>query len=173
MMIYFTKNKILFWCVVVLIVLNTVTIGSFWLKRPSMGALGGRRSPGGQQVMVERLGLSDPQVLQLEQARATHFELTIPLQDEMHQLRLALLDEVFASDPDEEKIQTMLTTLEQQSGQFEGYLVKHFQELKEMCSSQQAETLKLMFVDLIERSRPRDPRQGGARPRRKYEDRSK
>lgn len=156
---YFTKNKVLFWCVIVLILLNMASLGSFWMKKPPLGPPSGLPPmPGGQKVMEERLGLSDQQVQQFEQIRNDHFTETIPLQEEMHKLRLELLEEIFVTTPEEAKIQEILKTLEQKSGQFEAGLLQHFQQLKNVCDQQQTEALKLMLADIIERGRPRDPR---------------
>ncbi|MCF7955963.1 MAG: periplasmic heavy metal sensor [Phycisphaerae bacterium] len=158
---YFTKNKVLFWCVIVLILLNMASLGSFWIKKRPHGP---PPMPGGQKVMEERLDLSDQQVQQFEQIRDDHFSQTIPLQEEMHKLRLELLEEIFVTTPEEAKIQEILKKLEQRSGQFEVSLLQHFQQLKNVCDQKQTEALKLMLADIIERGRPRDPRRHLPRP---------
>lgn len=154
---FFTKNKMLFWCVVILVLLNIVTLGSFWLGKPHRAPLAG---PGGQQdgqkIMAERLGLSEEQAEQVERIRNEHFMRTRPLQDDMHKIRLDLLNEIFKDEPDEVKIQEMFSEIGDKQVRFEKNLYRHFQELKEVCSPQQMQELKMMLRDLIERTRPRD-----------------
>ena len=167
---YFKKNKILFWCIAILIVLNVVTLGSFWLRRPPHRPIGAGQSPDGQKIMEERLQLSDEQARQFERIRNEHFMRARPLQDDIHKIRLDLLDEVFSSEPNEVKIQKLLAEVGDKQGEFEKNLYNHFQELKNVCNQQQREELKLMLIDLIERTRPQDPRRrdrgasGGFRP---------
>ena len=151
---FFTKNRLLFWCVGVLLLLNVVTLASFWLRRPPLGppgGPGGRR--GGQRIMEERLQLSDEQARQFKQIRDEHFLRTIPLGDEIHEIRLDLLDEVFAPDPNETTIQDMTAKIGRRQCQFERQLFHHFQELRNVCTDQQAPELRHLLTGLLESAR--------------------
>jgi len=154
---FFTKNKMLFWCVIVLVVLNAVTLISFWMGKPAAPLA---KHPGsgrdGQKIMKERLQLSDEQARQFKQIRNEHFMRTHPLQGDMHKIKLDLLDEIFSPESDEVKIQELFAELEDVQSQFERNLFKHFQELKGACNAQQTEELKDMLIALIERTRPSD-----------------
>lgn len=158
---YFTKNKMLFWCIIILVILNVVTMASFWLKRPPFGP-GGR--PGGERsghrIMGDQLHLSAEQIQQFAEIRNKHFSQIRPLQEQSHQLRLDLLDEIFTVNPDQAKINELLTELGDKQSQFEMNLFNHFQELKTACNQQQTEALKTMLINLIESTRPRDPQRG-------------
>ncbi|MCK4998967.1 MAG: periplasmic heavy metal sensor [Anaerohalosphaera sp.] len=158
---YFTKNKMFFWVIVVLTVLNSVTITSFWLKRsPAHRPNAPQDTRDGRKIMEERLNLSPEQVEKLEQIRQRHFKNTRPLQDDLHKIRLDLIDELFALEPDQTKINNMLSELEKGMGEFENALFTHFQELKSLCDETQAQELKYMLIDLIESTRPRPQQQG-------------
>jgi Spy/CpxP family protein refolding chaperone len=163
---FFTKNKMLFWCVMILVVLNVVTLASFWLKKPHPArpaGVGGQ--PNGQGVMEEQLGLSPEQARTIEQLREEHFMRTRPLQEQRHRIRLHLLDEVFAPQPDEALIEELVAELGAKESEFERNLYMHFQELKDVCTPDQIKELKIMLRDLIERTRPRDPQGArGGRP---------
>ena len=156
---YFTKNKMLFWCVIILVILNVVTLTSFWIGKPTARL---PEHPGGerrvQKIMEEQLRLSAEQAERFEQIRNEHFMRTRPLQGDMHKIRLDLLDEIFASESDDVKIQELLAELGNKQNEFEKRLFSHFHELKEACNEQQTKELKYMLLDLIERTRPRDPR---------------
>jgi Spy/CpxP family protein refolding chaperone len=156
---FFTKNRMLFWCVGVLVLLNVVTLGLFWLGRPPLGPPGG---PGGrpdsQRIMEEQLQLSDEQARQFELIRDEHFRRTVPLQDDMHQIRLDLLDEVFAAEPNDAAIRELTAQIGRRQGQFERELFVHFRELKAACDDRQMAELREMLADIIESTRPRDPR---------------
>ena len=156
---FFTKNRVLVWCVGVLVLLNMVTLGLFWLGRPPLGLPGGPGERlGGQHIMEEQLQLSDEQARQFEQIRAKHFQRTIPLQDQMHRIRLDLLDEVFAAEPNDATIQDLTVQIGQRQTRFERDLFVHFRELKAACDDRQIAELRGMLVDIIESTRPRDPR---------------
>jgi hypothetical protein len=156
---YFTKNKLLFWCVIILIAVNAVTLTSFWLRKPPFPPPGGHDVRlDGQKIMEEQLQLSDEQSRLFEKIRNEHFRRTRPLQDDAHKIRLDILDEIFASEPDQTRIQNLLAELSDKQNQFEKYLFAHFQELKKACDEGQAKELKAMLIDLMGKNRPHDPR---------------
>lgn len=166
---YFTKNKMLFWCVIVLVVLNAVTLTSVWIKRPPLGPpTGPDGRPDGHKIMEERLGLSLEQGEEFERIRDEHFMRTRRLQDDTHKVRLDLLDEMFALEPDETRIEELFGELGDNQNQFERNLYQHFQELKNACDQQQAEELKFMLRDLIESTRPGGPRGHPPGPGREF-----
>lgn len=155
---FFTKNKMLFWCVIILAVLNVITLTSFWMGKPPQGlAPDSKGGQDGGKIMAERLQLSAEQAKQIEQIRSEHFMRTRPLQDDIHKIRLDILDEIFSFDPNQTKIQNLLAEISSKQNQFEKYLFTHFQELKNTCNEDQAKELKIMLRDLIESTRPRDP----------------
>ncbi len=152
---YFTKNKMLFWCVIILVVLNVATLSSFWMKKTAAALPkhpDGQRD--GQKIMVEKLQLSDQQAQEFEQIRNEHFMRTRRLQDDMHKIRLDLLEETFALEPDDLLIDELLSELDDMQNQFEKNLFQHFQELKDACNEQQREELQFMLRNLIESTRP-------------------
>lgn len=168
---FFTKNKMLFWCVIILIVLNAVTLTTFWMKNPLLEPhKSGPAATDGLTLMAERLQLSPEQTQQIKRIRDEHFMRTRPIQDDMHKIRLDLLHEIFAPEPDEELIQTWFTELGENQTRFEKNLYRHFQELKDVCTAEQMQELQIMLRDLIERTRPRGPErpsrglQGGMPP---------
>lgn len=148
-----------FWCVVILALLNVVTLTLLWKGRPPLGRMQGPEgNPNGQKLMEERLQLSEDQARQFEQIRREHFARSRPLQDDMHILRMDILNEIFNAEPDQAKIQNLLSELSDKQSQFEKNLFTHFQELKSACQNeQQVKELKMMLRDLIERTRPRGP----------------
>jgi len=108
--------------------------------------------------MEAQLQLTDDQALQFERLRREHFQRTRPLQDQAHKLRMDLLDEIFAPEPNEARIEALTTEIGDKQTEFERQLFQHFRELKEVCNENQTAQLKRMLVDLLEATRPRDPR---------------
>ena len=162
---FFTKEKMLFWCVVILMLLNAATLSSFWLRRPPMGLEG---APVGGRIMEEQLQLSAAQTRQFEQIRDKHFLQTDPLQQEMHEIRMALLEEIFAAEPNETMIATLCEEIGQTQCQFDRELFHHFSELKNTCKDQQVTKLKHLLTnlltELLENRRLPDPKQPHPRP---------
>ena len=135
----------------------------FWLRRPPMGPKGG---PGGGRIMEEQLHLSAAQARQFEQIRDKHFLQTDPLQQEMHEIRMALLEEIFAAEPNETTIQALTAQIGHGQSQFERLLFSHFRDLKNACKDRQVQELKHLLANLLENRRPPDPRQPHPEPKR-------
>ena len=161
---YLTKNKMLFWCVIVLVVLNAVTLGSFWWGRPRPEGPRGRGAHGeGQRILKDKLQLSEEQADQFEQIRQEHFARTKPMQEEMQRVRLELLDQVFASEREDGKTEELLAQLGGKQVEFERQLLRHFQELAEACTADQVAALKEMLTNLVGPSGPQRPGHGPGR----------
>jgi Spy/CpxP family protein refolding chaperone len=155
MMDYFTKSKFLFWCVVILAIVNAVTLTSFWMKGPlDRDIRGSGGEVDGGRIMEQRLGLTQQQSEIFEQIRTEHFGRVRPLQGQMHKIRLDLLNEIFSEDPDRARISGLLDALEQMQAQFDRNLFDHFEQLKDACSEDQVEELKIMLRNLLESTRP-------------------
>ncbi|MBI9017741.1 MAG: periplasmic heavy metal sensor [Phycisphaerae bacterium] len=154
---YFTKNKMLFWCVIALVILNVLTLTAFWMGRPPRG----QRPPGhnraGQNVLEDKLQLTDIQSDKFEQIRQKHFSVIRPMQDDMLNIQIELVHEIFNAKPDQEKIKNLLAQLEIKHGQFETQLIQHFQQLRDVCNADQMEELKNMLINLVESTRPIAP----------------
>ena len=159
---YLTKNKILFRGIIILVIINSLVLFSFVFKFPI-----GHKMPKGQRIMQDHLELTDKQAAEFEEIRAKHFAITVPIQEEMIQIKLELLDEIFKAEPDEEKIKELLATLAQRSNQFDTNLINHFRELKAACDEEQTIELKIMLTNLIESTQSMPPKEGkdGLEPR--------
>ena len=145
---FFRKEKLLFWCVIVLILLNVTVVATFWVKRPPLGPPPGPGGQPGGRIMEEQLQLSEEQISQFEQIRNDHFQDTIPLQDKMHKLRLDLVEEVFVAEPNKTTIETLTTEIGLVQRQFERQLFHHFSELRNACTDPQMTTLKRMLIEI-------------------------
>lgn len=156
---FFRRERLLFWCVLVLMLLNVALVVSFWLKRPPFPPPGAGQQHGGGRIMEKQLQLSEEQVQQFEQIRQKHFTRSDPLEDRMHEIRMDLLNEIFTAEPNEVRIQVLTAEIGQTQCQFDGELFNHFRDLKDACKDPQVTELKHMLADLLESRRPPDPRQ--------------
>lgn len=163
---YFTKNKIVFWAVVVLIVLNVLILSTIWFgrgkRRPPAGP--GPGAPDGMRIMEETLGLSREQAEVFEQIRERHFERTRFLNDRRHKMRIDIVDELFVDKPDAEKIERLLSELKEVQGEFDVTLFRHFEELRDQCTLEQKRELKSMFIHLLEATRRQEQDPQAHRP---------
>ena len=163
---YFTKNKIVFWAVIVLIILNVFMLSTIWLGRPRRYLPGGP-GPGrtdGMKIMEERLGLNREQAEVFEQIRKQHFERTRALNDRRHKIRIDIINELFSDKPDQAKIEKLLSELKDVQGEFDQRLFRHFAELRDQCNDEQKKILKSMFIDLLETTRQEEQGPQGLRP---------
>ena len=157
----------LFWSVIILALINIITLVTIWTRNPSPKPLPPDQNiQDGQRIMEQRLQLSDEQALEFEQIRNEHFMRTRPLQDDIHKIRMDLLNEIFSSQSNEQTKENLLSKLNNKQSQLDRYLFQHFQELMNACDNEeQINELKLMLRDLLESTRPRDPRQQPRGPR--------
>jgi hypothetical protein len=163
---YFTKNKIAFWSVMVLIVLNVLMLSTVWFGRRRGRPPGGHRQEalGGMKILEETLGLSPDQVEAFERIRKGHFERTRHVNDRRHKIRIDIVNELFVEKPDSEKIERMLSELKDVQGEFNNGLFRHFEELRDQCTDDQKQELKSMFIHLLEATRPGEQGPQGHRP---------
>jgi len=165
---FFRKERLLFWCVIVLMLLNVVLVASFWLRKPPFPPPGPGGQHGGARIMEEQLQLSNEQVQEFEQIRQEHFTRADPLDERVHEIRMALLDEIFTNEPNEATIAALCAEIGQTQNQFDNALFNHFRDLKDVCQDQQVTGLKHMLATLLENRRlplpdPRQPHPGPGR----------
>ena len=166
---YFTKNKLVFWIVIVLIVLNVLLLSTVWIghaKRPPRGGPG-RGALGGMRIMEDVLGLNREQVEAFEQIRKQHFERTRLLNERRLAVRIDLVNELFVAEPDREKINRLLSELKGVQGEFDQKLFQHFGELRDQCTDEQKSELKSMLIGLLETTTRREwgPQEGPPKDR--------
>lgn len=156
---YFSTQRVITWTILLLILLNLSTLALLWLARFQKPAVpppkDGDRAT--EQFLQQELGLTDEQARQFEELRQQHFEQSKPVVDAMQQLKRELLEEVFASAPDQETMQNLAAEIGTNQAALETLRYRHFLELKSLCQPDQAQKFRALFHEIYPPEAHPDP----------------
>ena len=173
----FSKQKLVGWLIIVLIVTNALTLSIIWFKELS------RKQPvtpppsPREQVnnyLDEQLNLSPEQKELFNKYREQHADTTRMFNDKIAFLKREILLETFKDNPDKNKIDNLIGKMGGVQKDYEEFLFRHFKNLESVCDPEQKEILKRIFLSSFNaqirphrRSEgvPPPPRQGGPPPR--------
>lgn len=144
------KNKFWIILVVILILLNLFSIGALWKTRGISRGDFSTRKPSPDRYMMKRLDFSPEQHDMLMQMRTAHFKQIRPLEEELRSLRSSL----FTTATDSSS-QINPSALLQEIGaiqrQVDSLTFIHFQEIKRICTSEQANRFSRFMEEMAER----------------------
>ena len=158
----FSKNKYLFWAVIILIILNIVMITGFFLERhhrherpemqfPPMINPEGFHS---QDFISHELQFNDDQRKLFIQLTTKHFETISKLMDSISQKRKVIFDETFSQTPDSNKLNLLANEIGALHSEIEKSNYDHFSKLKGFCSDDQIAKLKNLMSEIIKLKPP-------------------
>ena len=160
----FTKNRVSNWIIILLVIMNLGTLGTILFlhfKQPSLPRNGG---PDPAQHFLEReLHLTEEQAQQFEELRKEHFLQSKAINDEVHQLKSAIMEELFSSSPDSEKVERLAEEIGKKQAELEQLRFQHFLALKSLCQPEQVEKLQALIHEIV---RPPAPPGSGRPPER-------
>jgi Spy/CpxP family protein refolding chaperone len=147
----------------ILFILNLALIFTIWyprLKNPASKRLGISEHDREmvQRYMERQLNLSPRQREEMAKLRDAHFTRADVLNEEINRIRKEIMDELFNSSPDTEKVEKLAVQLGGKQGDLEKLTFSHFLDLLTLCQPQQKQKLKTLLSDLLERLRPPKPR---------------
>ena len=166
-----TKNKLLTWLVVLLLVANAATIAMFWLGKPKQP-----RQPKGQpkDFLIKELKLDTAQQAQLEILVKEHQAVVRPLREKIKEAKdnlFDLLKEENVSDSTKRHAAAAVSVITEEIDLF---TLNHFQKVRSICNPEQQkkfDEILHQITGMMGQQRPRmgqggPPRggQGGDRP---------
>jgi len=150
---FITKNKLAFWAIVILIILNITTLSLVLLRggppRPEERFMRGPEDappPDALMFLEKELNFSREQAEQLKLLRETHFKGSKELLDSIHLLKKEILSELRNEISDPEKIKSPASEIGKLQTEFELMIFNHFAEIKNVCDKEQ----KIKFANLID-----------------------
>ncbi|MDP1621388.1 MAG: hypothetical protein Q8M08_03525 [Bacteroidales bacterium] len=147
---FFSKNKIIFWLLIFLVVVNLSILVTF-LVFYSKGIL-----PMSNQLpdkpgfaLSKALSLTPVQSDQVEVLLTGHKTLSAPLRDSIREYRTLLLEELADKDPDT----NLITNYIERIGKFQRVMQKasvaQYMALKEICTADQCQNLSSLYYELF------------------------
>jgi Spy/CpxP family protein refolding chaperone len=158
----FSKNKLLFWAVIILAVLNFALLGTFWYTHsfrykppnfPMSQNMGPERFHF-KEFIKNELNLSDDQMKQYQDMLDDHFKKSRDIMEQIHNQRKALFDEVFSQNPDSNKINNITGEIGKLQADFEKASVAHFEQVKTLIKPDQYDKLKGILDEVMINQRP-------------------
>jgi hypothetical protein len=142
-----TKQKTYFWLIAILIVINIVTLYFMWSQRPgppTQRQMGKRDMKG---FLFKELNLDSTQQKLFEQYRDEHFKMIDSLFNRIGEVKKAILDEAWNTNPDREKITGLTKKIGELNALVEISLFDHFAKLKSVLKEDQLKKFKEMLSE--------------------------
>jgi hypothetical protein len=152
---FFSKYKIVFWAVIVLLILNVSVLGTMMFRYYSQQRLVKRH----MELPVQRhkpssflrkeLDLGDEQFLGFQEARAEHQQYAYEIHSQLRNLRSAYIDELMQEIPDT----VLLGTMRDSIGLLHAGLMKstgdYYGRIRKLCTDKQADRLNAFFKEAM------------------------
>jgi len=145
----FSKQKLVGWLLVVLIVTNALTLSIIWFKELNRKQPETPSPPPREQVnnyLDVQLNLSPEQKELFKKYREQHADTTRMFNDKIAFLKREILLETFKDNPDKNKIHDLIGKMGGVQKDYEEFLFRHFKNLESVCNPQQKEILKRIFL---------------------------
>ena len=146
---FFMKNKIVFWLLIFLVIINLTalfTFGVFYFRRPA--APGKEPCAKTCNAFRKELSLSDAQAQKVETILAAYRESTRPFSGEVQDCRVKLLEELGKPAPDSVLMNECLERITVLQKQIQKASVKQYLELKKICTPDQCRRLSALYYEL-------------------------
>jgi Spy/CpxP family protein refolding chaperone len=143
------KNRLLFWTLLFLVVVNLSALATYFLfpKKPAIVACSDGPMQPGCALHME-LNLTDEQIGQVDNINSAYQEVSRPVSEKIKELRAAILDELASDTPDTSAIQGISREISVLQSQLHNENIKHYLELKKVCTPEQARLLSNLYRDL-------------------------
>lgn len=158
------KNRLLIWLVVILVLINLLSVGTFWFgfffhKPPQM------RPFRGPEEMIEReLGLTEQQKAGMRQEMHKHFESVRVILDSVKTLKREAFALITQHPEDTVQAEILLKKTADCLIEADRMRYKHFLTLRKMCSPEQQKSFDRLLQDMLQEMPPPRPEMFGKPP---------
>ena len=160
------KQKLTNILIIVLVVINLGCLSFIWFREvnhPKMPPPHPDRK-NVNRFLDQQLNLNADQEKKFDEFRKEHFETTRKFENKIAEFRRGILSESFNQKPDVQKINALADSIGSAQKEYETFLSGHFQKVASVCTPEQREKLKDIFLSSF---RPKDrlpmPPPGGER----------
>jgi Spy/CpxP family protein refolding chaperone len=157
---FFRKNKIAGAIIIILVALNLVLLGLFWLRDFRHPEFSFRDRPGEERperimgFFRHELDLNQEQVGQFSEQRRLFFDEMKPIMKQIHELRVELTDAIFSDQPDENMVRSLITQISELEQKRELAMFNHIGQVRALCTPEQRLKLKDLMRDVMMHNRP-------------------
>jgi hypothetical protein len=148
------KQKFTNVLIIALVIINIGCLSFIWFNKPGSSiALPPPDRKNVDRFLDKELGLNSDQENKFNEFRREHFETTIKFQNKIGRFKREILAESFNQKPDMQKIAIMTDSIGSLQKGYETFLSEHFQKLASVCTPEQREKLKDIFLSSFEPKR--------------------
>ena len=154
---YFSKYRIFFWLIVVLLIINisaitTIFFGiSVWNKKdvkPLPPKTEYRRHHD-RRFFDGSLNLNEEQHQQFKKAKHKFYSEAKKIAGQMHKKRVEFIDELASDEPDTIKLQEIASEIGMLHSKLKYQTYKHYLDMKSICTEEQEEKLIKIFKSML------------------------
>jgi periplasmic protein CpxP/Spy len=157
-----SKNKLLTWLVVLLLVANAITITMFWMGRPKHPPQP-KGSP--QEFLVNELKLDNNQQQQLESLVKEHRQMSEQIREKVRVAKDSLFDLVKNPNATDSAKQSAAASCSKLTEQLDVLTVNHFQKVRALCNADQQKKFDEIIHDITRMmGQPQPPGRPGRPP---------
>jgi hypothetical protein len=145
----FKKNRLLFWLLLFLTVLNVSALISYFIFRnKNSESLCEREHQGKCNYFQQELNLSESQVKKVEDINTAYSMTSEPLVADIREIRSSILNELEKTDPDTALISEYSRNLTLLQLKMQKANINQFLALKKVCNTIQLQRLSALYRDL-------------------------
>lgn len=146
----FTKNRLVFWLLIILVLINISALVSFYYftRKPAVQAECCSAGDRSQRALTMELGLTPDQGSEVERILSRYREDTRFLADELMKTRRMMLGELSAEHPDTAQIHLRIKEITTLQGEIQLKNVRQYLDLKAVCTPDQAQRLSNLYHEL-------------------------
>jgi Spy/CpxP family protein refolding chaperone len=143
------KNRLLFWTLLFLVVVNLSALATYFIfpKKPAVAECSEDNMNPGCALHME-LNLTDEQIRLVDGINSGYQQVSRPISEKIKTLRADILDELASDTPDTLIIQSVSLEISVLQSQLHNENIKHYLELKKICTPDQARLLSNLYRDL-------------------------
>ncbi len=146
---FFSKNRIVFWLMVILVVINIGVLASFlWFTNRPQEPTCCPSTEGPAKLLHEELRLTAGQQQQVGQINAAYKSTVSSLVEEIREQRGVILEELNRDRPDTIVIRKTAETLARLQLNLQQENIRQYLALKKVCTPEQAQRLSALYHDL-------------------------
>jgi Spy/CpxP family protein refolding chaperone len=146
---FFSKNRLVFWLMIFLVVVNIsafITFIVFFLRNPAPSAQDRQGNPGNS--FRHELSLSPSQSGKVNSILADYRTATEPVAADIRDYRAQILGELAKEKPDTALLNSISEEVCQLQKQLQKASVKQYMALKEICNPEQCKKLSALYYEM-------------------------
>ena len=156
---YFTKQRLLVFMVIPLIILNVATLGVLWSRKgKARKSSRDMHGPRVERYLIRKLDFSEGQKDQFSALRKKHRSNTRGILKEIRTGKKAMFNQMDKADSVE--VQEIASGIGDAHARLEVATFHHFRAIREICDEQQKQKFDSLLVKIVSRDRSDGHRRG-------------